>query len=83
VFTVLEALIQQNKGTLRLDDDVRSYLDEFRLFEDAKSKVTLRALGSHLSGLGRDSKSVGSHSDRSFDKRCQINSQTVQRRNAR
>jgi CubicO group peptidase (beta-lactamase class C family) len=38
-----------------MNDDVRDYIEEFRLFDDAKNKVTLRALGSHLSGLGRDS----------------------------
>jgi CubicO group peptidase (beta-lactamase class C family) len=55
VFTVLEALVQQNKGRLSIEDDVRDYIEEFRLFDNAEDRVTLRALGSHLSGLGRDS----------------------------
>ena len=55
VFTVLEALVQQNKGRLNIDDDIRNYIKEFNLFDNAKDRVTLRALGSHLSGLGRDS----------------------------
>ena len=54
VFTVLEALVQQNRGHLNIDDDVRDYIEEFRLFDNVDDKVTLRALGSHLSGLGRD-----------------------------
>jgi CubicO group peptidase (beta-lactamase class C family) len=55
VFTVLEALIQQNEGRLNIEDDIRKYIDDFRLFDDADSKISLRQLGSHLSGLGRDS----------------------------
>jgi CubicO group peptidase (beta-lactamase class C family) len=55
VFTVLEALVQRNKGWLQLEDDIREYIDDFRLFDDAGAKLTLQALGSHLSGLGRDS----------------------------
>jgi CubicO group peptidase (beta-lactamase class C family) len=55
VFTVLEALIQQNEGRLNMDDDIREYVDEFRLFDNSESKLSLRQLGSHLSGLGRDS----------------------------
>jgi CubicO group peptidase (beta-lactamase class C family) len=55
VFTVLEALVQQNKGRLSMNDDVRNYIEEFRLFDNAEDEVTLRSLGSHLSGLGRDS----------------------------
>ena len=54
VFTVLEALIQQHKGRLSLDDDVRDYVEKFKLHDDAQDRVPLRALGSHLSGLGRD-----------------------------
>jgi CubicO group peptidase (beta-lactamase class C family) len=54
VFTVLEALIQQNKGRLSLEDDIRDYVKEFKLHDDAQDRVPLRALGSHLSGLGRD-----------------------------
>jgi len=38
-----------------MNDDVRKYIEDFRLFDDAEDKVSLRALGSHLSGLGRDS----------------------------
>ena len=56
VFTVLEALVQQNKGLLNIDDDIRDYVDDFRLFDNAEDRVSLRALGSHLSGLGKDSK---------------------------
>ena len=55
VFTVLEALVQQNKGRLNIDDDVRKYVKDFNLFDNANDRVSLRALGSHLSGLGRDS----------------------------
>ena len=55
MFTVLEALVQRNKGRLDLEDDIREYIDDFRLFDDAQDKLTLQALGSHLSGLGRDS----------------------------
>ena len=55
MFTVLEALIQQNEGRLTIDDDIRDYIDEFRLFDNAESRISLRQLGSHLSGLGRDS----------------------------
>jgi CubicO group peptidase (beta-lactamase class C family) len=54
VFTVLEALIQQSQGRLNIEDDIREYIDEFRLFENSGSKLSLRQLGSHLSGLGRD-----------------------------
>ena len=54
MFTVLEALVQQNKGKISLEDDVREYVEEFRLYDNAKDILTLRALGSHLSGLGRD-----------------------------
>jgi CubicO group peptidase (beta-lactamase class C family) len=54
VFTVLEALVQEQKGSLSLDDDVRRYIEQFTLFENATDRVPLRALGSHLSGLGRD-----------------------------
>lgn len=54
VFVDLEGLIQQNRGSLSLDDDVRDYLDNFKLYQDAPHKITLRALGSHLSGMGRD-----------------------------
>lgn len=55
MFTVLEALIQQNEGRLNLEDDIREYIDEFMLFDNNESKLSLRQLGSHLSGLGRDS----------------------------
>jgi CubicO group peptidase (beta-lactamase class C family) len=55
VFTVLEALVQRNKGRLQLEDDIREYIDDFRLFDNVEDKLTLEALGSHLSGLGRDS----------------------------
>ena len=55
MFTVLEALVQRNKGRLNLEDDIRDYIDDFRLFDDARDKLSLQALGSHLSGLGRDS----------------------------
>jgi CubicO group peptidase (beta-lactamase class C family) len=51
---VLEALVQQSKGRLNLEDDIRQYIDGFKLFEDSKEHVSLRQLGSHLSGLGRD-----------------------------
>jgi CubicO group peptidase (beta-lactamase class C family) len=54
VFTVLEALIQQNQGRLHIEHDIREYIDEFRLFDNSESKLSLRQLGSHLSGLGRD-----------------------------
>jgi CubicO group peptidase (beta-lactamase class C family) len=54
VFTVLEALIQQRKGRLSLDDDIRDYVEKFKLYDEAQDRVPLRALGSHLSGLGRD-----------------------------
>jgi len=54
VFTVLEALVQQKKGRIRLEDDIRDYVEEFRLLDNAKDNIPLRALGSHLSGLGRD-----------------------------
>lgn len=54
MFTVLEALVQEQKGHLSLDDDVRAYVDAFRLFQNGSSRMPLRALGSHLSGLGRD-----------------------------
>ena len=57
VFTVLEALVQQNKGRLSMNDDIRDYIEDFRLFDNAEDKITLRSLGSHLSGLGRDSMS--------------------------
>lgn len=68
VFTVLEALVQQNKGQLNIDDDIRDYIKEFTLFDNAEDRVTLRALGSHLSGLGRDSMSYCVVSDDSFDR---------------
>ena len=48
--------MQQNKGLLNIDDDIRDYVDDFRLFDNAEDRVSLRALGSHLSGLGKDSK---------------------------
>lgn len=54
MFTVLEALIQQNQGKISLEDDIREYVEEFRLYDNAKDILPLRALGSHLSGLGRD-----------------------------
>jgi CubicO group peptidase (beta-lactamase class C family) len=54
VFTVLEALVLQKKGRIRLEDDIRDYVEEFRLFDNARDSLPLRALGSHLSGLGRD-----------------------------
>ena len=46
--------MQQNQGKLSLEDDIRDYIAEFRLYDDAKDSLSLRALGSHLSGLGRD-----------------------------
>ena len=55
VFTVLEALVQEQKGALSLDDDVRKYIEGFTLYKNGTDRVPLRALGSHLSGLGRDS----------------------------
>jgi CubicO group peptidase (beta-lactamase class C family) len=55
VFTVLEALVQQSKGTLNMEDDIREYIEGFTLHNNAQHKIPLRALGSHLSGLGRDS----------------------------
>ena len=55
VFTVLEAIIQEAYGRLSLDDDVREYIPDFKLYNNAKDRVPLKALGSHLSGLGRDS----------------------------
>lgn len=55
VFTVLEAIIQEERGSLTLDDDIRRYINGFRLHDDVRDKIPLRALGSHLSGLGRDS----------------------------
>ena len=55
MFTVLEALVQRNKGRLELEDDIRQYIDDFRLFDDVADTLSLQALGSHLSGLGRDS----------------------------
>ena len=55
VFTVLEALVQQKLGRLIIDDDIRDFIDDFRLFDDVEARIPLRALGSHLSGLGRDS----------------------------
>ena len=54
MFTVLEALIQQSRGKISLEDDIREYVEEFRLYDNAKDILPLRALGSHLSGLGRD-----------------------------
>ena len=68
VFTVLEALVQQNKGRLNIDDDIRDYIKEFNLFDNAEDRVTLRALGSHLSGLGRDGMSFYLVSDYSFNR---------------
>jgi CubicO group peptidase (beta-lactamase class C family) len=56
VFTILEAIIQESKGTLSLTDDIRDYLPTFTLHDNKPDRVPLRALGSHLSGLGRDSK---------------------------
>src|SRR5262249_1481239 len=53
-----EALIQQRKGRLTIDDDVRDYIAGFKLQNDAQDGVSLRALGSHMSGLGRDSTST-------------------------
>lgn len=38
-----------------MDDDIRDYIEGFSLKNDATDKVSLRALGSHMSGLGRDS----------------------------
>jgi CubicO group peptidase (beta-lactamase class C family) len=67
VFTVLEALVQQNMARLNIDDDIRDYIKEFNLFDNAGDKVTLRALGSHLSGLGRDSISFSVVSDYGFN----------------
>jgi CubicO group peptidase (beta-lactamase class C family) len=68
VFTVLEALVQQNKGRLNIDDDIRDYIKEFNLFDNKDDRATLRALGSHLSGLGRDSMFFCVVSDDSFDR---------------
>lgn len=47
--------MQQSKGRLSLDDDVRKYVEGFKLYNGSDEKVALRSLGSHLSGLGRDS----------------------------
>lgn len=46
--------MQQKKGRIKLEDDIRAYVEEFRLFDNARDILPLRALGSHLSGLGRD-----------------------------
>lgn len=47
--------MQRNRGRLDLDDDIRQYIEDFRLFDDVEDKLSLQSLGSHLSGLGRDS----------------------------
>ena len=54
MFTVLEALIQQKEGRLNIEDDIRAYIDNFKLYDEVERRISLRQLGSHLSGLGRD-----------------------------
>jgi CubicO group peptidase (beta-lactamase class C family) len=47
--------VQESKGRLNLDDDIRKFLTGFKLHDDSDERLSLRSLGSHLSGMGRDS----------------------------
>ncbi|KAF9567042.1 beta-lactamase/transpeptidase-like protein [Agrocybe pediades] len=67
MFTVLETLVLRERGVLNWDDPVDKYLPDFSppsygwaeyldgtQGREAKPRITLRQLASHLSGIGRD-----------------------------
>ncbi|KAF4622924.1 hypothetical protein D9613_002213 [Agrocybe pediades] len=67
MFTVLETLVLRERGVLNWDDPVDKYLPDFSppsygwaeyldgtQSREAKPRITLRQLASHLSGIGRD-----------------------------